>query len=189
MSSKIIIDNVSGQITADGSPITGGGAATLDELTDVTLTSPSSGQVLKYNGSAWINDTDAGGAAATESSTISASALTGTTNIDTASTRIHYFTTAATANWTPNFRSTSGATLNSVMAVGDVMTVTILATIGSSGFYSAAAQVDGSSVTLKWAGGIVPTSGNTNGIDAYSYTIIKTASATFTVIASMAQFA
>lgn len=40
----------------------GGGATALDGLTDVTITSPSSGQVLKYNGSAWINDTDATGA-------------------------------------------------------------------------------------------------------------------------------
>ena len=39
----------------------GGGATDLNGLTDVTITTPSSGQVLKYNGSAWINDTDATG--------------------------------------------------------------------------------------------------------------------------------
>lgn len=39
----------------------GGGATTLDGLTDVTITSASSGQVLKYNGSAWVNDTDNAG--------------------------------------------------------------------------------------------------------------------------------
>lgn len=32
---------------------------TLPELTDVTITSPTSGQVLKYNGTAWINSADA----------------------------------------------------------------------------------------------------------------------------------
>ena len=36
----------------------GGGATTIDELSDVTITSPSSGQVLKYNGTAWVNGTD-----------------------------------------------------------------------------------------------------------------------------------
>lgn len=41
---------------ADGSPIGGGGGGALNDLSDVTITSPSSGQVLKYNGSAWIND-------------------------------------------------------------------------------------------------------------------------------------
>lgn len=36
----------------------GGGATTIDQLTDVTITSPSVGQVLKYNGTAWVNGTD-----------------------------------------------------------------------------------------------------------------------------------
>jgi hypothetical protein len=35
------------------------GDYTLTQLGDVTITSPSSGQVLKYNGTVWINDTDA----------------------------------------------------------------------------------------------------------------------------------
>ena len=35
----------------------------LDSLSDVTVTTPSTGQILKYNGSVWINDTDAGGLA------------------------------------------------------------------------------------------------------------------------------
>lgn len=39
----------------------GGGASSLNGLTDVVVTSPSTGQVLKYNGSNWINDTDATG--------------------------------------------------------------------------------------------------------------------------------
>ena len=39
----------------------GGGASALDDLTDVTITTPTTGQVLKYNGSAWVNDTDSTG--------------------------------------------------------------------------------------------------------------------------------
>ena len=39
----------------------GGGSSTLSGLTDVTLGTISGGQVLKYNGSAWVNDTDATG--------------------------------------------------------------------------------------------------------------------------------
>ncbi|HEX9679229.1 MAG TPA: glycosyl hydrolase family 28-related protein, partial [Candidatus Saccharimonadales bacterium] len=41
----------------------------LDSLTDVTITAPGSGQVLKYNGSAWINDTDATGSGTVPSGT------------------------------------------------------------------------------------------------------------------------
>ena len=37
---------------------------TIDGLSDVTITTPSTGQVIKYNGTAWINDTDAAGTSA-----------------------------------------------------------------------------------------------------------------------------
>jgi hypothetical protein len=48
-------------------------AASIDALADVTVTSPATGQVLKYNGSAWVNDTDAtgSGGAAVELATFS----------------------------------------------------------------------------------------------------------------------
>jgi hypothetical protein len=55
---------------SDGTVI-GGGATTLDDLTNVTITSPSAGQVLKYNGSAWVNGTDAtDGGTATDADTL-----------------------------------------------------------------------------------------------------------------------
>jgi plastocyanin len=76
-------------ITINGTSVSLGGtvsissASTLDGLTDVTITTPSLGQVLKYNGSAWINDADAtaGGAGAgtvTTVSVVSANGFTGT---------------------------------------------------------------------------------------------------------------
>jgi hypothetical protein len=37
---------------------TGGGSSTLVGLTDVSISSPQAGQVLKYNGTIWINGTD-----------------------------------------------------------------------------------------------------------------------------------
>lgn len=52
---KIVADEFE---LADGSPI-GGGAELLQDLTNVTITSPSTGQVLKYNGTVWVNGTDA----------------------------------------------------------------------------------------------------------------------------------
>jgi len=38
------------------------GASALDDLTDVIISAPSLNQVLKYNGTNWVNDTDATGA-------------------------------------------------------------------------------------------------------------------------------
>jgi len=58
----------------------GGGASTLNDLSDVVITTPSTNQVLKYNGSNWVNDTDAtaGGAASDSFATI---AVAGQSNV------------------------------------------------------------------------------------------------------------
>ena len=39
----------------------GGGATNLDGLTDVVITTPANGEVLKFNGTNWVNGTDSGG--------------------------------------------------------------------------------------------------------------------------------
>ena len=75
------------------------------------------------------------------------------------------------------------------MATGESITATFLVTQGSTAYYNSAVQVDGSSVTPKWQGGTAPTAGNASSIDAYTYTIIKTGSATFTVLAAQTKFA
>jgi hypothetical protein len=43
------------QAYADSAASTAAGAVSLDNLSDVTITSVSSGQLLSYNGSAWVN--------------------------------------------------------------------------------------------------------------------------------------
>ena len=57
----------------------GGGASDLDDLTDVTITSPTSGQVLKYDGTVWKNDVDSVG----KGTASTASSSTPTPNADT----------------------------------------------------------------------------------------------------------
>lgn len=126
---------------------------------------------------------------AAEVCTVSATAATGTINYDATTQNVLYYTTNASANWTVNFRGSSGTSLNTLMAVGQVLTVTFLVTQGSTAYYNSAVQVDGSSVTPKWQGGTAPTAGNASGVDAYVYAIVKTASATFTVFASQTRFA
>ena len=124
-----------------------------------------------------------------ETTTVSATAATGTINYDVITQGVLYYTTSASANWTANFRGNSTTTLNTLMAVGETRTVTFLVTQGSTAYYNNAVTVDGSSVTPKWQGGAAPTSGNPSSIDIYTYSIIKTASATFTVLASQTRFA
>ena len=128
-------------------------------------------------------------AAALEKVTISATAATGTINYDLSTQSILYYTSNASANWTVNIRGNSLTTLNSMMETGQSVTMTFLVTQGSTAYYNSAVTIDGSSVTPKWFGGSAPTSGNASGVDVYTYTVIKTGSAAFTVFASQARFA
>jgi hypothetical protein len=121
--------------------------------------------------------------------TTSATAATGTINYDITTNSLIYYTSNASANWTVNLRASSGTSLNTALETGQAITVAFLVTQGGTAYYNNSVQVDGttSGVTTRWQGG-APTKGNASGIDVYTYTIIKTASATFTVIASQTQF-
>ena len=124
-----------------------------------------------------------------EVNTISATAATGTINYDVTTQSVLYYTTNASGNFTVNFRGSSGTSLNTVMQTGESISATFLVTNGATAYYNSAVQVDGSSVTPKWQGGTAPTSGNASSIDSYTYVIIKTGSATFTVLAAQTKFA
>ena len=75
------------------------------------------------------------------------------------------------------------------MDAGESITVAHIVKQGSSAYYNSAVQVDGSGVTPEWQGGSAPSAGNANSLDVYSYTVIKTGDAAFTVLASVTQFA
>jgi hypothetical protein len=124
----------------------------------------------------------------TEPSTISATAATGTINFDVTTQSVLYYTSNASANWTVNFRASSGTSLNAAMATGQSITVAFLVTQGTTAYYNNAVQVDGTSVTPKYQGGSAWTAGNASSIDIYTYTIVKTGSAAFTVFTTQTQF-
>jgi len=123
-----------------------------------------------------------------EVATISATAATGTINYDVTTQSVLYFTTDASGNFTLNFRGSSGTSLDTLMSTGESISVTFLVTNGATPYYNSAVTIDGSSVTPRWQGGTAPTSGNASGIDSYTYVIIKTGSAAFTVLAAQTQF-
>jgi hypothetical protein len=116
-----------------------------------------------------------------------ASAATGTINFDITTASIWYYTSDATANHTLNFRYSSGTSLNTFMATGDSLTAVWLNTNGATPYYPSAITIDGNAVTPKVPAAI--SAGNASAIDAYSFTIIKTASATFTVLETQTKFA
>ena len=125
---------------------------------------------------------------ATETATIAATAATGTINYDVTTQSVLYYTTSASANWTVNVRGNGTTSLNTLMTTGDSLTVVFLVTQGATAYYNNAFTIDGTSVTPKYQGGTAWSSGNASGIDAYSYTIVKTGSAAFTVFAAQTQF-
>jgi hypothetical protein len=124
-----------------------------------------------------------------ETTTVSATAAANTISYDFITQSVLYYTSDATGNWVLNVRGDSGTTLNSVMSTGQSATIAFLATQGATAYYQTALQIDGSSVTPKYQGGSAPTEGNASGVDAYVFTIIKTADATFTALGSQTQFA
>ena len=122
--------------------------------------------------------------------TISATAATGTVNVDVSTTSIVYYTSNASANWTFNFRGNSTTTLSSLLAVGDSVTVSFAVTNGATAYRATAFQIDGTSVTPKWQGGSAPSAGNASAVDLYTFVIVKTAATpTYTVFASITKFA
>jgi len=74
------------------------------------------------------------------------------------------------------------------MSNGQSLTVAFMVTQGATAYFANNHQIDGANVTPKWQGGTAPTGGNINAIDIYSYTIVKTANATFTLLAAQTQF-
>ena len=124
-----------------------------------------------------------------ERATVAATGTTGTVNYDVLTQAVLYHTTNAAGNFTVNLRGDGSNTLNNVMNTNDSMTVAFLVTNGGTPYYNNAVTIDGSSVTPEWQGGSAPTGGNASSVDVYTYTIIKTGSAAFTVFAAQTQFA
>ena len=173
-------NTVSGTVAEFNTALTDGDFATLagtETLSAKTLTSPVINQGILVSPEERMN--------------IVASAATGTIAMNILTSGSWYYTSNATGNWVLNVRGDGSTTLNSILTTGDSITVAFLATQGSTAYYNTSLQVDGttSGVTVEWQGGTAPAAGNASGIDVYLYNIIKTASATYTVLASQTKFA
>lgn len=155
-----------------GSNTASGARSTLSAAQSGTNTDITSLQPLAY---------------AIETATVVGSGLTGTLTIDAITQSVLYYTGNASANWTVNIRGNSGTTLNSLLSTGQAITVAVFATISTVGYYNNVFQVDGATIVPKWQGS-APTVGNTSSVDAYTYTVLKTGSATYTVFASQTKF-
>jgi len=194
----------SGNITGTAATFTGnvtvGGTLTYDDVTNidsiglvtarnglqvtggiVTVTGQTNLANLSVSGISTLTDGIDASDLLKEEVNITAGKLSDNTNIDLENGMIHLFTTTETTTSTPNIRYSSSESLDSKMSVGQSVVVTLITT-AAAGAYSANITIDGGAVTENWIGGSAPDSGGSSGVDIHSFTIIKTASATFTVI-------
>ena len=126
-----------------------------------------------------------------EPASVTAVAPTATTNFYINTGSVQYITANNANNWTLNIAFSAGTTLNAAMTTNDSITCTLITTNSTTAYYLSAITIDGtgSGVTTKWQGGTAPTSGNASSIDSYTFVIIKTGSAVYTVLASQTKFA
>jgi hypothetical protein len=123
-----------------------------------------------------------------EKVTVTAGSPSGNLNIDMSTQSVMYWTGNATANVSANIRGTATQSLNSLLAVGQSVTAVIFLPNGPSNFLVTNVYIDNTTVAPAYQGNAAPALGNSNSIDIYSFTILKTASATYKVFASQTQF-
>ena len=155
--------------------------ATNGTNTDLTLT-PNGYGLVTFNGGGKIQQL-------AEKVNTSATAATGTINFDAIDGAVQNFTSNASANWTFNLRGNSTVTLDTLLDTGESITVAHIVPQGATAYYANVVQIDGSTVTPVWQGGAAPTEGTASSSDVYTYTAIKTAANTYTVLASLTAFA
>ncbi len=108
-------------------------------------------------------------------------------DINCSSGMVHYRSAAVGgANVKLNVISTAG--INTDMAIGDAMTLTVITVAGNSSHFVDQLRIDGveatAGVTTHWVGGSAPTDGGASGVDTYAFNILKTANATYVVVAN-----
>jgi hypothetical protein len=125
-----------------------------------------------------------------EAINIVATASSGTVDADLKTSGVTFATANASGNWVMNLRGNGALTASSLIAVGQSISHVYMNTNGTGVFYPTSYTVDGTAITPRWQSAGTPSVGNANSIDAYAFTLIKTASTpTYTLLASQTRFA
>ena len=124
-----------------------------------------------------------------EGATISTTFITSFT-YDVITQAVYFQNVNLGANFTVNLRGDGSNALNAVLNTGESATVALITKQGNTTYYNTSVLVDGTStnVTVVWQGGAAPTAGNASSNDVYTYTALKTAASTYTVLAAQTQF-
>ena len=115
----------------------------------------------------------------------------------TAGTYITAYGTGSGGNGTYTLNTTYGTAVASTTITGQPVVGTVFTATGAgsgsgtvltTGYYPSVVQIDSTTVTPKWVAGNSPTTGTISSIDVYTFTIIQTAAATYTVLASQTPY-
>jgi len=175
---------MTGPIILSGAPTTGLNPATKTYADAITTAwTAAVALLIPYN------NNNATLTSSLEPTYVLGTALAATANIyvTTNSTSV-LVTTNAANNWVFNVAATSGATLNSLMAINSEITIAIRVKQGSTPYYCTAINIDGTGQTVNWQGGAAPSFGYASGFDVYTINIVKTATNTYSVFAALTQF-
>ena len=177
----------------------------LQTLNTITSTSADTGAITTQNGGGlgvggnlYVGNefvvpgggkiTSTGLAYLLEKVTVTSGAPSGNVNIDMSTQSVMYWTGNATGNVSANIRGTATQPLNSLLATGQSVTAVIFLPNGASNFLVTNVYIDNTTVTPAYQGNAGPVLGNSNSMDIYSFTILKTANATYKIFASQTQF-
>jgi hypothetical protein len=128
----------------------------------------------------------------TETANIISTAIGGNTILYLANNSSYYFAANPTANITFDLRASSqaGGTLNNYLTTGQMISVGVMLSQGATA-YRANVYIDGvlQTANTRWSGNVNPAAGGTiNGIDVYSFSVLKTAANAYIILASNTAF-
>jgi hypothetical protein len=102
---------------------------------------------------------------------------------------VHYISTNAAGAFTYNYRIDASTTLDSVMAVGETISTSLMHATNNTSYYMTQLKIDGNNVSPVWSGGSAPSAATGSGFDVYTFSIMKVASGSFAVFGTFANHA
>ena len=170
------IDNNTGSLIIDGSTV-----RIQDGALANTAISAANGIATLYHTNTAVLNTTAGGIKIEKGvleKFATTNSATGVTALDCSTGHVHYLT-GASGDITANFTN-----LN--LTVEYATNITVIINQGATPYEVTAVQIGGAAQTINWQGGVAPT-GNANGIDSFSFTILNDGGA-YVVLGQMVDF-
>ena len=175
---KALTPVTAGHVLKMGSSEPEFGALNIDALSDVAITTPTTGQVLQWNGTNWINSTFS--VLNTDQTVINTSG-NGGLSFNSSTSNVAVFTptgSITSLNWTSVTASTVTDKASSLVLV---------IRQGATAYMPSSYQINSSVVTVRWAGNVTPATGKANGVDVITLNVIR-AGSVYTVFGQHVSF-